>query len=232
MQIVIIAGGMGTRLRSAVGALPKSLALINGKPFIEYQIELVREAGIHDIVLCVGYGADQIMSHLGTGQSLDVSIKYSVEDTPLGTAGALENANALLENEFFVTYGDSYLILNYSDITKRFMENETLGLMVVHRNQDKYDRSNVVVHGGDVVFYSKTERRPDMVFLDQGLTMLSKEAINLISDHRPCDLSQLFGSLIQNKQLAAYETRHRPYEIGSPSALEEFREFIEQKEDL
>ncbi|MQG20440.1 MAG: nucleotidyl transferase [SAR202 cluster bacterium] len=232
MQIVIIAGGMGTRLRSAVDGLPKSLAPINGKPFVEYQINLVRKAGISDIVLCVGYGADQIMSYLGTGHDLGVNIKYSVEDTPLGTAGALENANTLLGKEFFVTYGDSYLVLDYSDIAKRFVESETLGLMVVHRNEDKYDRSNVVVHGGKVVFYSKTERRPDMVFLDHGLTMLSKEAINLISDDRPCDLSQLFGRLIQNKQLAAYETQHRPYEIGSPKSLEEFREFIEQKEDL
>ena len=89
---------------------------VQGKPFLEYQFELLRRGGITNIVLCIGHMGEQIKSQFGDGEKWGINIKYSSEDKPLGTAGALKKAEALLNNTFFTMYGDSYLFLDFSHI--------------------------------------------------------------------------------------------------------------------
>jgi NDP-sugar pyrophosphorylase family protein len=114
MQAVILAGGLGTRLRPLTAKRPKAMVSIAGRPFLEYQIGLLRDAGIDDIVLCVGYLAEQIIDYFGDGSSFGVRLRYSVErERLLGTAGAVKQAEPLLTDIFFLTYGDSYLRLDY-----------------------------------------------------------------------------------------------------------------------
>lgn len=232
MQAVILAGGMGTRLQPALADQPKAMAPVNGKPFLEHQLLLLSERGVRDIILCVGYRADQIISYFGDGAPWGVTIRYSVEDSPLGTGGAIKNAQPLLADRFFVTYGDAYLMLDYRDIMQTFLQSGLLGLMVVYRNTDAFDRSNTAIDDGRVVFYSKRDKRPDAVFIDEGVTVLDRLALQFCPESGPSDLGDLFVRLIQHDQMAAYETTQRFYEIGSPESLEEFRQFLKTREDM
>jgi NDP-sugar pyrophosphorylase family protein len=226
MQAVILAGGKGTRLQKAVGDAPKAMAPVNGKPFLEHQLTLLRDAGVEEAVLCLGYKAEVIRSYFGDGSRVGLQLRYSVEEEPLGTGGALVNAAPFLQDAFLLTYGDAYLLLDYRDIMTSFLRSGLHGLMVVYKNRDQFDASNTVVADGRVVFYSKREKRPDMVFIDAGLSVFHRSALAYAPEEKSFDLSRLFVRLIEEKQMAAYETGQRFYEIGSPGSLEEFRRFL------
>ena len=105
MQVAILAGGLATRLRPLTQDQPKSMVRVLGRPFLEYQLEFLRRNGITAVVLCIGYLGEQIEGYFGDGGGFGVDIRYSREDKPLGTAGALKNARGLLADEFFTLYG-------------------------------------------------------------------------------------------------------------------------------
>lgn len=118
MHAVILAGGLGRRLRSVVADRPKPMAELNGKPFLEYQIEDLVSFGVTDIILCVGYLASHIQSYFGNGSRWGAHIAYAVEQQPLGTAGALSNARHLVPERFLVLNGDSRLELDMADLVQ------------------------------------------------------------------------------------------------------------------
>jgi len=227
MQMVILAGGLATRLRPLTDAIPKSLVPINGKPFLHYQIERLKRHGITDIVLCIGYLGDRIKEFLGDGSRLGVMVRYSEEkDQLLGTAGAIKKAEPLLREEFLVMNGDSYLMLDHGKIMAYFQRFHKLGLMVVHKNFDRWDRSNVIIDGNLVKVYSKSRPHTGMVYIDEGLSILRKETLSAIPPGEVMALEEFYQGLIKKKELLAYETRQRFYEIGSPAGLVEFQALV------
>jgi D-glycero-alpha-D-manno-heptose 1-phosphate guanylyltransferase len=126
LKAIMLVGGLGTRLRSVVPSTPKVLASIGEKSFLELLVRRLRSQGIRNLVMCTGYLADQIESRFGDGRAWDVSIEYSKEEKPLGTAGAVKLAKRYLENipEFFVLNGDSFLEVDFQS------------LMAYHRRHD------------------------------------------------------------------------------------------------
>ena len=225
MQVVILAGGAATRLRPLTETVPKSMLPVSGKPFLEHQIALLRSHGISNIVLCVGYLAHMIMDYFEDGSKFGVRLVYSQEgELLLGTGGAVRNAAPLLEEDFAVTYGDSYLMIDYSDLFRTFRDSGLPATMVVYRNEDRWDRSNVVVEGGKVAFYNKGERPPNTVYIDAGLSVFRKQTLCLLPSENPVGLDRLLHDLTKLNLLGAYETQQRFYEIGSFSGLQELRQ--------
>src|ERR1039457_4671725 len=115
---VLLVGGMGTRLRAVLQSTPKPLASIGERSFLELLVRQLRSQGIRHLVMCTGYLADQIESEFGDGRIWDVSIQYSQEESPLGTAGALKLAQRYLgdDPEFMVLNGDSFLEIDFRDL--------------------------------------------------------------------------------------------------------------------
>jgi len=221
--MVILAGGLGTRLRPLTSEVPKALIPIDGKPFLHHQIDLLKRRGIRDLVLCVGHLGDRVKDYFGDGRWLGVRIKYSEEEGHLlGTAGAIKNAEPLLSDEFFLMYGDSYLMIDYREVMRYFRRFDRLGLMVVWRNVDRFERSNVMVEGNVVTAYNKDQKSPDMVYINYGLSVLRKEALAFIPAGRPFSQEDFYQILIDQGELLTFEVEQRFYEIGSPKGLEEF----------
>ncbi len=108
MQVVILAGGVGSRMKDEAPGVPKALIPVNGRPFIEHQFHLLASQGMTDVLLCVGYLGDMIADHVGDGSHWGVNVLYSHEDPSrlMGTGGALLNAMDLLDDVFFTLYGD------------------------------------------------------------------------------------------------------------------------------
>lgn len=225
---MILAGGPGTRLRPLTEKMPKAMIPIAGKPFLEHQINLLKNNSVSDIVLCTGYMGEMIHGYFGNGGSLGVSIRYSDDgDRLLGTAGALKSAHNLLHEEFFVTFCDAYPILDYHAIRDAFLASNKAGLMVVQQNFNRYDASNTVVKDGIVTLYSKTSRTKEMSYVEFGVTFLKRSTLDLIPASFPVDLEELYGKLILQKEMAAFVVDQRIYEIGSCQGLKEFRELFE-----
>jgi N-acetyl-alpha-D-muramate 1-phosphate uridylyltransferase len=153
-------------------------------------------------------------------------IRYSVEDKPLGTGGALKNAEPLLGNTFFVMYGDSYLFLDFPQVMSYFLLQDKLGLATVFRNHDAYARSNMMISGNRVLKYSKVEKSEDMVYIDYGASIFKKEALRLIPKNHVYSLEGLFIRLVEKEELLAFDVNDRFYEIDSPQGLKDFEAFI------
>ena len=228
MQIVILCGGLATRLGNIAKDTPKSMLKIKDKPFLQYQIEKLKKQKINDIILCVGHLSEQIENYFGNGKKFGVNIKYSYDkDKLLGPIGALKNAEDLLEDIFFIMYGDSYLNLDFIKIHTYFIQYSKLGLMVVYKNFNKYDKSNLIVKNNLIVAYGEKERNKDMNYIDYGTSILRKKSLKIIPNNTFYTTGQFFYDLISKKELLAFEVKERFYHIGNPDALREFKKYIE-----
>jgi MurNAc alpha-1-phosphate uridylyltransferase len=230
MQIAILAGGLATRLGDFTRNQAKSMVKVLGKPFLEYQLELLANRGIKEIVLCIGHLGEQIKWQIGSGKKYGVTIKYSLENKPLGTAGALKNAEPLLKNPFFTIYGDSYLFLDFKAVMSYFKVQNKLGLMTVYKNYDFYDRSNTAIERNLVKRYSKKERTKDTVYIDYGAHIFKKEVLAMIPENQFYSLEDLFIHLVERGELMAFEVKERFYEIGSFQGLKEFEEYVTERQ--
>lgn len=231
MQVVILAGGLGTRLKAVASNVPKALVPVAGRPFIEHQLAILRTQGLDRIVLCVGFGADQIMRHVGYGGAFGVSVEYSREDADrlLGTGGAIVNALPLLDKEFLLLYGDSYLPTDYGAIIAAFRKSEHPALMTVFRNEGKWDKSNVRVEGDRVVFYSKTAGAGEADCIDYGLSVYRRQVFEQASRQpMPLDMAVIQGELVSRGAMGAFVVQSRFYEIGKPSGLDELDAVLRQ----
>jgi NDP-sugar pyrophosphorylase family protein len=117
MQAVVLAGGLATRMLPQTERVPKSLLQVAGRPFVDWQLELLARSGIRDVVLCIAHLGELIRAHVGDGARHGLSVRYAEEEPGrlLGTAGALRAAVPLLAPRFLVTYGDSYLRFDYAE---------------------------------------------------------------------------------------------------------------------
>jgi NDP-sugar pyrophosphorylase family protein len=222
LPVVILAGGLATRLRPLTEKLPKSLVEVAGRPFLEHQIALLRRNGITEIFLCVGYLGEMIENLFEDGKRLGVRIDYSYDgEKLLGTGGAIKKVLPKLPDDFFVLYGDSYLPIDYQAVATQFQKSGKPALMTVFRNENAWDRSNVWFEDGTIGRYSKTERLPQMRYIDYGLTVCSRPIFEKYPADEPFDLAIVFEELSQRKELAGYEVHQRFYEVGSRQGLEE-----------
>lgn len=228
MKIAILAGGLGTRLGLLTKDTPKSMVRICGKPFLEYQLELLKKNNLKEIVLCVGHLKNEIESHFGNGSRFGVRIKYSEEEKPLGTAGALRNAQNLLGDEFLVLNGDSYLAINYREVIEIYKFGKKLGVMVVYKNNNKYYKSNVIIANEFVTNYDRSGHIKNMMYIDYGLSILNKKALEFVPQGKFFQLDEVYRELIKRRELIAFETQVRFYEIGSVQGLEDFTKIVER----
>ena len=222
IPVVILAGGLATRMRPHTETLPKSLLEVAGQPFLAHQLHVLSRQGIQQVVLCVGHLAEQIEEFAGDGSAFGLQVTYSKEEGPLlGTGGALRKALPLLGEAFFVLYGDSWLEIDYPAVLKAFKKSNLPALMTVFRNEGHWDTSNVELQAGKIQLYSKAQRNERMGHIDYGLGILTRALLEAYPEQQTFDLAEVYEQLSRQHRLASYEATQRFYEIGSPSGLEE-----------
>jgi NDP-sugar pyrophosphorylase family protein len=221
LSVVILAGGQGTRLGTLTKKTPKPLIRVAGKPFLFHQLNYLYKQGIRKVVLCLGYLHNMIEKKIGNGSSFGLNITYSYDGNFfLGTGGAIKKALPLLEDNFYILYGDSFLPIQFEPIQKYYFMSNRPALMTVIFNENKWDKSNVICKDGLVIEYNKKETKEDMKFIDYGLSILSKSLFKNINEDF-FDLSNLYQKLSIEGKLLSYEVRQRFYEIGSKKGLKE-----------
>jgi len=230
--VIILAGGMATRLRPITEKIPKALVEVGDRPFIEQQLLLLQSRGVKKVIISAWYRGEMIRETIGDGKEFDLSVEYVFDgETPLGTGGAIRQALGLINGPFFVLYGDSYLPCDYADIQAHFDQHKKHGLMTVHRNRGKWDTSNVEMVNGQILCYDKVERTPNMAFIDYGLGLFKSEVFSSLAEGQSADLSEIYQKLVADQDLLAYEVNQRFYEIGSFSGLQELDELLTRNPD-
>ena len=222
-----MAGGLATRLRPITEKIPKGLVEIDGKPFLEYQIKLLKKYEIKNIILCVGYKGEMIEEYFGDGENFGVKISYSKESKPLGKGGAIRKAFNKLRKNFFVMYGDAYLNFDYKDIISFYEKSKGTAVLSIYKNKGKYDSSNVILDNNGKVLYDKSNPSSNMEYIDYGLSVLNKDLVKkFIPSQGFYDLADFYNEISKKELLLGYEVNERFYEIGSFGGLDEFKKYI------
>ncbi|HEX8168867.1 MAG TPA: nucleotidyltransferase family protein [Beijerinckiaceae bacterium] len=220
--VVVLAGGLATRMRPMTERIPKAMIEVAGEPFVAHQLRKFAREGASRVVLCVGYLWEQIRDFVGDGAAFGLEVEYALDGPKLlGTGGAIRQALPRLGQEFIVTYGDSWLDEPYAPIADAFRQSGAPALMTVYRNEGRWDTSNVVYVDGRVIRYSKRERLPAMHYIDWGLQVMTAPVVAARPEGEAWDLAEELERLSLEGRLAGYEVKTRFYEIGSPDGLRE-----------
>lgn len=224
MQAVILAGGLGTRLRPLTKTVPKPMVPLGGTPYLEHQLRLLGQQSITDVVLLIGYLGEQIQNHFGDGSEFGLTIRYSREDSPLGTGGALRQAMPLLADTFLVIYGDSYLPIQYGEVLRTLESSSALGVVTVYDNQneDTGVTNNIALDSNNtIVKYEKDNPHdPDLRYVEAGVLALKQSVVSDIPHGKVSLEEEVFPRLIAERRLRGYVTQQRFYDIGTPQRLE------------
>jgi N-acetyl-alpha-D-muramate 1-phosphate uridylyltransferase len=226
-QVVILAGGLGTRLRPITESVPKPLVPVGGKPYLHWQLEELAKLGYSRILLLVGYLGEMIVEEFGDGRSLGLEIQYSHERYPLGTGGALKYAKEMLEDEFILLNGDSFLRIPLEEMESMFKGFSAL-MAVCDASSDVPVIPNVKTQDGVVVSYEKdAEAERGFTQIDAGVYVLRKSLLMSASMEKFM-VADLWPNLIRQKTLGAFKVSNRFYDIGTPDRLVEFEAAIPQ----
>jgi MurNAc alpha-1-phosphate uridylyltransferase len=225
--VVIIAGGLATRLRPITEKIPKSLIEINKIPFIDYQLKYLKNQNIKQIIICAGFLGNEIQNYVGDGSKYGLSIKYSI-DWPklLGTGGCIIKALPLLPNSFFVLYGDSFLPINFLKISNHYFINKNQYLLTVFKNKNQFDTSNIFYSNNIIKKYDKFNIDKNMEYIDYGLSILTKTIFKDYAENTPIDLGTIYKDLSLTGDLNGLEVFERFYEIGSVKGIRDVEVFL------
>ena len=227
LPVVILTGGLATRLYPTTRTIPKALIPLNGRPFIDHQLALLKEKGVTQVVLCVGHLGSQIEEFVGDGSQWGLKVRYSYDgDILLGTGGAIRKAAGILPGEFMILYGDSYLDIDFEPVVRQFNAEKLPVLMTVYRNRNAFDTCNIIMKDGKVFRYNKKSPDPTMDYIDYGLIVIQKEVFDPYPANEPFDLALLLSRMADSGLVAGYEVRKRFYEIGSISGIKETEDYI------
>src|SRR5262249_16516696 len=192
------------------------------------QLELLRACGIDRSLLLVAYLGEKIEEYFGDGAGFRLDIKYSYEPTPLGTGGALKNAEAKLQNTFVLLNGDTYLAIDYSALLLKFAVLRCLALIVAYKKPigtlsvlpaDHVPNNLAVSREGRVETYRKHDPE-GLTHIDAGAIVLNKEILRMLPQGRPCSLEEeIYPRLIANGEMHAWVTSEPFYDMGSPAGL-------------
>jgi NDP-sugar pyrophosphorylase family protein len=224
-QIAVLAGGLATRMRPLTETIPKALIPVAGEPFAVHQLRLLRRNGFHRILFLIGYRGEQIIERLGDGSSLGLSISYLSDGPELrGTAGSIVNALPMLDTNFGVIYGDSWLDFDYRAAVSIFRSNSKPALMTVISAQIGSESPNVEYAEGRVLRYKKGEKNATMKHIDYGFSIFTRKIFEDLPLNQTIDLATVQENLASRGQLLGFETKNRYYEVGSKVGRQELED--------
>ena len=233
-QAVILAGGLGVRLRPLTYDVPKPMVLVNGRPFLEYLLELLKANGITEVVLLLGHLADKVLQHFGDGSNFGMNIRYSIGKVSDRTGTRIKYAEPLLDDTFLLMYGDNYCPLNVSKMLDFYTQRKVLVSTTVYVNKDgkgEYGTENniFVDDGGYVRKYDKTRKSKLLNGVDIGFFIVNKKVLNLMPTINFSFEERILPILVEQNQLAGYQTEHRYYYISNANSLGQAEEFLKSQ---
>lgn len=237
MQAIILAGGKGTRLRSIVNDRPKPMASVGEKPFLELEIQYLKQYGISQFLFCVGHLHQHIQGYFGDGRRWGVNIEYSIEEEPLGTAGALKHAEQYIQGTFLVFNGDSYLDLDLRTLIlfheeKKAMDRRCLGTLVLTTIPDAHDFGSVTIDQNNRIlsFEEKSGNKNASNHINAGIYVLEPDFLTHIEASMKVSLErETFPTMLKaGFYLFGYAADGFFADIGTPYGYRRFQEYIKE----
>ncbi len=219
-QAVILAGGLGTRLRPLTDTVPKPMIPFHGKPFAEYLVEMLREQGFREILFLLGYLPDVVTRYFGDGSRFGVKIDYSISPVEDETGQRLKRALKRLDDTFLLLYCDNYWPLDMGRMWPFFAGSGARAMITVYSNDDGYTKDNIRMGpAGLIEAYDKTRTVPGLKGVELGYGFFPREIVAALPEGNVSFEKETYGPLAAAGELAGYVTGHRYYSVGSHARL-------------
>jgi len=218
-ECIILVGGQGTRLRSVVADIPKPMADINGKPFLEYLLHFLHCQGCNHVVLSVGYKHEVIENYF-KNQYLNLKIDYAVEKEPLGTGGGIKNSLKFIsQNDFFLLNGDSFFDVNLSQLSDFHFSNKSL-ISIAVKEMHKVDRYGTLTIENNKIL-SFNEKQPiESGFINAGVYVVSKQIFEDMQQEKFSFEKDILEASVQKMPFYAFKSEGYFIDIGIPEDYE------------
>lgn len=217
-KAVLLVGGLGTSLRSVVASTPKPLAQVGDRPFLELLVRQLRGQGIRHLVLCTGYLADEIEKELGDGRAWEVTIQYSKEPRPMGTAGAVKFAEPLMHgvSDFLVMNGDSFMAIDFRELIHFHRKSGGIASIAVIRMKNEMRYGTVQVSaGGRVSGFAEKSGSDPSAFVNAGSYVFDRRIFEHIPEGPVSPEREVFPKLL-DQGVYASEQHGVFIDIGTP----------------
>ncbi len=231
MDVVILCGGKGSRLQEVVDDRPKPMAQINESPFLEILIKCFSGFGFRRFILCTGYMAEAIDQYY-KDQGGDLQIVISNEDKPLGTAGAVKNAEKKIRSEhFIVANGDSFCRVDLSEMLDLHFQRQALMTMALIESKAQNEAGTVRLDGsGRIIEFQEKISGVGNVYINAGIYIFSKDVLSGIIGGQKCSLEYDLFPELTNTECFGYISNQKLIDIGTPQRLMSARGFFKDKE--
>lgn len=232
IDTIILAGGFGTRLRGVVNNLPKALAPINGRPFLDILLNWLDKCEHRgNVILAVGYMSNKIVEYYGRGAKYNFKIIFSEEKTPLGTGGAIKNALHFVNTEsVLVLNGDSFVELNYQDLITYHNEANAM-LTLVLKEVENVDRYATVKmnENNEIIFFEEKQHRARSGLVNAGVYVIRKSLFSNVEADTVLSLeTDLLPVFIRKVATYGYVTTGKFIDIGVPESYEKSHEYLKE----
>lgn len=229
-QAVILAGGQGTRLRPLTLKTPKPMIKIQGKPFLEYIIKLLKNNGVERVLILTGYLYEQIEDYFKNGKEFGLSISYLYSPVEDETGTRIRKAKELIDDTFLLLYGDNYWPLRLDQLFAFYEKINTQGLVTVYSNIDNYTKNNTLVNDkGLIEVYDKSRQTPGLNGVDIGFFILKKNILKTLPKENFSFEKVVLPRLISDKQLSGFLTYHKYYGLSNLQRIPVIEEFFKPK---
>jgi len=232
MKVIILAGGLGTRLYPVIKNLPKPMAPVGDKCFLEILLALLKMNGLTDLTFCVCHMADKVKDYFDDGSRLGVQISYSTEDVPLGTGGAIGLLRNVFSETFCVLNGDTYQELDIQRCITRHRESGAIATMSVAKVQDSFRYGQVITDlDGYVTAFCEKGAGGQENLINTGLYILEPAVFDYIPENEVVSLERdvLPVLLEDEKKIRAYQEVKNFFDIGIPEDYSCFRSWFTGK---
>jgi len=243
MRTFILAGGLGTRLRTIVSNQPKHMADIEDKPFLAHQIDYLKSQGVTHIILCVSYLHDQIVSYFANGEAWGVRIDYSIEPSPLGTGGAIKYAERFVDEAFLLLNGDTFFDIDLNKLIRFHQDHKNedskcIGTLALTSVVDASQYGSVLLNSHDriVSFAEKTTpsaNAPDnsLGLVNAGVYVLEPGILETIPEGQKVSLERdILPSFVgKNSRLVGHKGQAYFVDIGTPEGYYNFSNYIKEQ---
>lgn len=227
-KVILMVGGLGTRLRPLTDNIPKPMLKVGNKPILQTIVEKFAEYGYSNIIMCVNYKSHIIQDYFGDGKEFGINIEYIFEEQRMGTAGALSLLTEKPTEPFFVMNGDLLTNVNFEHFHDYHLSNNSMGTMCV-REYD-FQVPYGVVNIKDSKILSIEEKPTHKFFVSAGIYMLSPEILEYIPQNQFYDMPTLFEKLIsENKNAISFPLREYWLDIGR---IEEYKKANEEYDEV
>ena len=229
MKAVILAGGLGTRLRPLTNSKPKPMLPVGEKPILEHLVEWTKKGGIKSIVLCVSYLRKSIEDYFEDGKKFGVTIEYAISKKPLATAGQLKTAEEFIDDDFVCMYGDS--IFNFSLRSMIKQHNIKKPFVTMSLNEYKTNLPYGVIEtskNGKIVSWNE---KPEIkANVNMGCYIMNQNIFDLIPKNKPYGMDDVIKKVMKKKQtVKGFVTKKGFTDIGNKESYKQACEEYEQK---